>query len=136
MLEFLFVGPLFSIFKALNELRKDIMGLADQLTAYGARVDAATAELSSEFASLRDALANAGQVDPAVQAAADSLGEKISALESLETPNHAGAENTGGPSVLPPVEPVPDETTVASPGEPISELPDESQGSPGEPTAS
>lgn len=103
------------------------MGLKEQLTDYGNRIDSITAELRSDIERLQEALQNAGQVDPEVQAAADSLGAKISSLESLDVPNGSGIDTgtAGGTSILTPPEPVPDVTTVASPGEPITELPQE-----------
>lgn len=132
MLEFLFIGPLFSLFKVLNELRRDIMGLKEQLTDYGNRIDTIAAELRSDIERLQTALANAGSVPADVQAAADSLGAKISNLESLDVPNGDDAIDTGtagGTSILRPTEPVPDETTVNSPGEPnyqsVEDLPGE-----------
>lgn len=108
------------------------MGLKEQLTDYGNRIDTIAAELRSDIERLQTALANAGSVPADVQAAADSLGAKISNLESLDVPNGDDAIDTGtagGTSILRPTEPVPDETTVNSPGEPnyqsVEDLPGE-----------
>ncbi|QGJ90054.1 hypothetical protein HWC80_gp013 [Mycobacterium phage Indlulamithi] len=122
ILEFLLAGPLFSIFKVLNRIRRDIVGLRETLQGYNDRLDRITSELRDDFQRLRDQLANVS-VPEDVSDVLASLDSKISALEGLDQPDPAEPVETTTPTggvVLPPTSPEPDETTAASPGEPFT----------------
>ena len=55
MLEFLFIGPLFSIFKFLNQLRRDIVGLREDLVAINEQLGKARSEIVSKISDLESA---------------------------------------------------------------------------------
>jgi hypothetical protein len=137
ILEFLFTGPLFSVFKGLNQIRRDIMGLKEQIDGYTAAVDAntqavteATTEFASELEALTEKLANAGAIDPDVQASLDKLGQSVqkqsdslTALAGVERPTAAPTPEppvVTPPTIVPPADPSVTSGTVAtdSPGEP------------------
>ena len=111
ILEFLFAGPLFSIYKVLNEIKGAIMGLKQDLQAYNDRLDTITGELRSDFQALNDKLANTPAAEDVSEEMA-SLGQKISNLEGLDQPNVSqlpADPGTGGGS---PGEPPVDEPQV------------------------
>lgn len=141
MLEFLFVGPLFSIFKQLNHIRREnrelmeaIMGLKDDLRQLNSDLTAGIDAVAADMDTLEQKLANT----PAAEDVSDelaSLRANVDRLKSLDIPDPdtSGTIDTGtngGTSIITPVEPVPDTTTVQSPGEPIgsvADLPEETQ---------
>jgi hypothetical protein len=86
ILEFLFVGPLFSINKQLKQIRKEIMGLKEDLQGYSQRIETAVGELSSDFDALKEKLANSPAAED-VSAELEALGSSISKLEGLDQPD-------------------------------------------------
>lgn len=137
MLEFLFAGPLFSIFKGINQIRKDIMGLKDQIDGYTTQVDsfandvaAARTEFAQELKDLTDKLNAAGAVDPDVQASLDNLGNHIGTLgDSLDSLKGAEVPSVpaGGDST-----PTPGGGVIVDPGTLGGGIP--ASDSPGEPS--
>ena len=136
ILEFLFAGPLFSIFKGLNLIRKDIMGLKETIDGYtqsvtdfSSRVSAAAAEFKTELQNLQDKLNQAGTVDPAVQASVDALGQKVgdlgsavTTLEGTEVPTVVADPSDPGTVTTdpsqPPVTPPTDDGSGSAPSDP------------------
>lgn len=141
MLEFVFAGPLFSIFKVLNQIRQEwretrkaIMGLKDDLRQLNVDLAGALDNVSADLRRLEDKIANTPAAED-VSAELAALRESVARAQGLDIPDPdtAGGIDTGtagAGSVLTPPTPVPDTTTVQSPGEPISDvsqLPEETQ---------
>lgn len=141
MLEFVFAGPLFSIFKVLNQIRnewketrKAIMGLKDDLRQLNVDLTGALDNIASDQQRLEEKLSNSPVAEDVSEELA-ALRTSVGRARALDIPDteSAGAIDTGtagAGSILTPPTPVPDVTTVQSPGEPISnvsQLPVESQ---------
>jgi hypothetical protein len=107
ILEFLFIGPLFSIWKRLNNIERLIMGINDDIQAYATRVDAyatsvgeANSRVESAVAVVRQEIADLKNVPPGetadwtpVDTALSHLDDQVTAagtaaadVESLEPP--------------------------------------------------
>lgn len=108
ILEFLFLGPLYSIFKVLTKIEREMMTLKEQLQAYNARLSTITEELRSDFQRLNDKIASTPAAED-VSAELAALDSSIGNLEGLDQPN-------------PEPEPAPvEEPPAESPGEPPAE---------------
>jgi hypothetical protein len=133
ILEFLFVGPLFSIFKVMNQIRRDIMGLKEQIDAYTTAVDNntkavtdSTVELGKDLKDLQDKLEAKDAIDPEVQASLDKLGasvqkqsDSLTDLAALDIPDSSSVPATGGTVVDPGGFTSPGQVPASdSPGEP------------------
>ncbi len=117
LLEFLFVGPLFSIFKKLNVIERnqkdmatqaEVDALKDRIGAVGSTLSRGLDEVRSEIANLKDQVANAQPpVDlSGLEAAVDSVAGQAQALDDVV------------PDVIPEPEPEPvEEETQAEPTE-------------------
>lgn len=125
MLEFLFVGPLFSIFKKLNAIERnqadmatqaDVDALADRVVAVGEKQVKAVGEVSAAVADLKDQIANLPAPQPeldltrldAAVASAESGAQELDDLnpdapQTEPTPEPAPAEPEApvDPSTLP-----------------------------------
>lgn len=141
MLEFVFAGPLYSIFKVLNQIRHEwretreaIMGLKDDLRQLNVDLKGALDNIASDQQRLEEKLSNSPVAEDVSEELA-ALRSSVQRAQSLDVPDteSAGAIDTGtagGGSILVPPPAVPDVTTVQSPGEPISnvsQLPEETQ---------
>lgn len=94
-LEFLFIGPLFSLFKSLAQLRGDIVGLQDSVNALVEQLSKAKGEIVSKISELEAQVAAGEAVDleplkAAVQALDDVVPDEVTeeppAEEATEEP--------------------------------------------------
>lgn len=117
MLEFLFVGPLFSIFKKLNAIdrkledmasQEDVNALAARVSAVGAQQVKAVGEVKTEVQALKDQLAN-----QPVPVELDFTG-----LDAAVTAAEQGSQELDDLNPDAPVEPTPE-----TPAEPVDEVP-------------
>jgi hypothetical protein len=130
--KFLLLGPLlFNITKVIYEIRSNQMGLRETLQAFNDRMDTVisgqatiTGEFRDDFQRLNDKLANVpvpedvSDVLASMDGNIGKLESGVSELQGLDQPNPS--EAVWEPGTISTPEPVPDETTVASPGEPFS----------------
>lgn len=141
LLEFIFAGPLFSIFKQLNHIRREgretreaIMGLKDDLRQLNADFSSGIDAVAADQQRLEEKLSNSPVAEDVSEELA-SLRANVTRLQGLDLPDpeqvpDSGVQTPTGGSVLTTPEPTPDTTTVQSPGEPIgsvSDLPEETQ---------
>lgn len=85
-LEFLFIGPLFSLFKTLEEMRSDIVGLQDSINALVEQLSKAKGEILSKISELEAQVAAGEAVDleplkAAVQALDDVVPDEVTEEE-------------------------------------------------------
>jgi hypothetical protein len=125
-LEFLFVGPLFSIFKLLNKIRREIVGLKDELRQLNTDLNSGLDNVASDLTRLEEKIANTPAAEDVSEELA-SLRSTVNRLQGLDIPDpeqagdsgtDTGTTTTPGVIIPPNVEPDPADVTTTSPGEP------------------
>lgn len=94
------------------------MSLKETLQGFNDRLDTITAELREDFDRLNEKISNTPVAEDVSEELA-SLDSKITALSGLDQPDPETVPEEETPTPVEP-EPVPDETTAASPGEPFT----------------
>jgi ABC-type transporter Mla subunit MlaD len=90
-LEFLFTGPLFSIFRSINQIRRDFVSFQEQVDAIAVRLSAVSSQLAEGFDEVRGkiseleaAVAAGGSADfSAVNAALDTVAGQAQSLDDI-----------------------------------------------------
>lgn len=118
ILEFLFVGPLFSIYKELNQLRRKVNNVATQaeVDAVSAKVDGVSTQLTKGIGEVKAELDRVVNANPSIDLGGlservDGLGGLAQELDNV-VPDALPAEGTTPAEPTPEPEPTPDETAT------------------------
>lgn len=97
VLEFLFVGPLFSIWKRLNSIERNIVSVQDSVNSYAQRIETAVGVVRDEIEDLKAKVAAGESVDfTALEAAVGDV-ESLEPPQVSEPPAETPAEGTQPP---------------------------------------
>lgn len=148
-LEFLFIGPLYSIYKVLNEIRRDVRkmatqadvnALAERVGTIGTQLTKGLGEVKDEIARLKDS--NESVDLSALEAKVDALGGTAQQLDDV-VPDTATQPGTGvgnptpgpgeevvevlpgSPQIVPTEESTEEGTAFTPDGTPVDETPSE-----------